>query len=1011
MTTTDEGYYETTNVNVPWAISAGNVEIDLTNHPEEHTISFKHKSVENSNREIEFDIIVKNSITDAKVYEKTDYALANEQTGTISVPGGTKYKLEFRYKNLAGNAGKLQITGVSVALDESKLTKVTRTTNAEGQIKVQLPVGKYRITETTAPEHYLLNTESIEYYVDINKENKVTIQDTHKPIIRVHHYLMENGQETTKKVAADEKYEGNIDEDYYFNPKDKLVGLSLAKDDNGELIIPSNYKGKYTLGVTDVNFYYEADNIKLTIHHYQEGTQTKVADDEVIEKDAVVEFKQDGSYKVSATGTYKVADNAKYQELTASTYNLTSLYSSVHAGLEIGDTLEYSSNAELVYNYSTKKYRIVTRVIEHEEVVPDEKEDDEESEETNPMTNTTSNEIANTTTNETTDENTTNETTNTTENTTTNTETTPKTKTISVKGGTISGYDLEYYEELTSNANSTKDIIVTPDKGYKIKEIKLNDNVVYDADHTTNDLYTVENGVVTFNKFNNVVEDKTITVEFEGVGSIVKVHHIITEEGKEDVEYKTVEIRGKVGSRYTTEEIEIEGYTLYSTSLNTTGEIAEEQIDVYYNYKANPETTYTIRYFYDNTEDVELAERIVGKTKTTVTMEDIQAKIDEHKKDVYEFERAENIPLMIVNDVDEYVVKIYYISTFGKVVEKHIDAGHNTLLYTETHKGSIGTAYNIKSRKIDGYTLLEKDINGKSVLPTNAEGTYTKDVIDTVIYYYTRNTTVKVIYQDENETELDKVIIEGHEGDEYTTEEKTIKGYELVETPKNAEGVMLVTKDSNGKDNTETVVIYKYKKLIPADVVEKYVDINTNEPVEEITHKGEIDEEYEITPKTIEGYTLITKDKDGNDILPTNTKGKYTTEKVEVVYYVAMNTTVRVQYINLITSEKMADDVVIEGYEGKEYETEPITFDGYELTGTPENAKGTMKVTLDEDGNKVTELVVKYYYAEKLEGKLPQTSETNSKQAILIAIPFVVLINLGLATIAFKKNKKEDMNK
>ena len=819
MTTTDEGYYETTNANVPWAISAGNVEIDLTNHPEEHTISFKHKSVENSNREIEFDIIVKNSITDAKVYEKTVYALANEQTGTINVPGGTKYKLEFRYKNLAGNAGKLQITGVSVALDESKLTKVTRTSNVEGQIKVQLPVGKYRITETTAPEHYLLNTESTEYYVDINKENKVTIQDTHKPIVRVHHYLMENGQETTKKVAADEEYEGNLNEDYYFNPKDKLVGLSLAKDDNGELIIPSNYKGKYTLGVTDVNFYYEADNIKLTIHHYQEGTQTKVADDEVIEKDAVVEFKQDGSYKVSATGTYKVADNAKYQELTASTYNLTSLYSSVHAGLEIGDTLEYSSNAELIYNYSTKKYRIVTRVIEHEEVVPDEKEDDEESEETNPMTNTTSNEITNTTTNETTDENTTNGTTNTTENTTTNTETTPKTKTISVKGGTISGYDLEYYEELASNANSTKDIIVTPDKGYKIKEIKLNDNVVYDADHTTSDLYTVENGVVTFNKFNNVIEDKTITVEFEGVGSIVKVHHIITEEGKEDVEYKTVEIRGKVGSRYTTEEIEIEGYTLYSTSLNTTGEIAEDQIDVYYNYKANPETTYTIRYFYDNTEDVELAERIVGKTKTTVTMEDIQAKIDEHKKDVYEFERAENIPLMIVNDVDEYVVKIYYISTFGKVVEKHIDAGHNTLLYTETHKGSIGTAYNIKSRKIDGYTLLEKDMKGKSILPTNAEGTYTKDVIDTVIYYYTRNTTVKVIYQDENETELDKVIIEGHEGDEYTTEEKTIKGYELVETPKNAEGVMIVTKDADGNDNTETVVTYKYKKLVPADVV------------------------------------------------------------------------------------------------------------------------------------------------------------------------------------------------
>ena len=527
---------------------------------------------------------------------------------------------------------------------------------------------------------------------------------------------MENGEQTTKKVAEDEEYEGDLDEDYYFNPKNDLPGLSLAKDDNGEFIIPENYKGKYTLGITDVNFYYEAEDIKLTIHHYLEGTQTKIAEDEVIVKDAVVEFKRGTSYTVSTTGTYVVGENTKYQELTAGEYDLTSLYSSVQAGLAIDDTLEYSTNAELIYNYNAKKYRIVTRVIEHEEVVFD--EEDEESTDTNTTTNTTTGD--NTTTNETTNttENTTNETTNTTENTTTgdntttntttdNTETstTPKTKTISVKGGTISGYDLEYYEELASNANSTKDIVVTPDRGYKIKEIKLNDTVIYDADHTTSDLYTVDaNGVVTFNKFNNVIEDKTITVEFEGIGSIVKVHHMLVEAGKEDIEYKTVEVKGRIGSRYTTESIEIPGYTLYSTSLNTTGEITEDVIDVYYNYKANPETTYTIRYFYDTVEDTELAERLTRKTGTTVTIEDIQAKIDEHKKDVYEFERAENIPLMIVNETDEYVIKIYYISTYGKVTEKHIDAGHNTLLYSETHKGSLGAQYNIQPRNIEGYT-------------------------------------------------------------------------------------------------------------------------------------------------------------------------------------------------------------------------------------------------------------------------------------------------------------------
>ena len=98
--------------------------------------------------------------------------------------------------------------------------------------------------------------------------------------------------------------------------------------------------------------------------------------------------------------------------------------------------------------------------------------------------------------------------------------------------------------------------------------------------------------------------------------------------------------------------------------------------------------------------------------------------------------------------------------------------------------------------------------------------------------------------------------------------------------------------------------------------------------------------------------------------------------------------------------------LLIEGYEGKEYETEPMTFEGYELTRYSRRCKRKMKVTLDENGNKVTELVVRYYYAEILEGKLPQTNETNSKQAILIAIPFVVLINLGLAINGIQEKQK-----
>ena len=101
----------------------------------------------------------------------------------------------------------------------------------------------------------------------------------------------------------------------------------------------------------------------------------------------------------------------------------------------------------------------------------------------------------------------------------------------------------------------------------------------------------------------------------------------------------------------------------------------------------------------------------------------------------------------------------------------------------------------------------------------------------------------------------------------------------------------------------------------------------------------------------------------------------------------------------MMTDEKMSDDLVIKGYEGKEYTTKPDEFEGYELTNNPEEAHGTMKAE---------EIVVKYYYAKKLDGLLPQTSETNTKQMVLIAIPIVVLINLALGVKAFKKPKKEE---
>ena len=94
----------------------------------------------------------------------------------------------------------------------------------------------------------------------------------------------------------------------------------------------------------------------------------------------------------------------------------------------------------------------------------------------------------------------------------------------------------------------------------------------------------------------------------------------------------------------------------------------------------------------------------------------------------------------------------------------------------------------------------------------------TSEPID-VIYYYRRPAKVIVNYYDaDTKAKLaDEVEITGHQNDEYTTEQKDIKYYEIKEIPANKDGKMTVTvtKDENGKEIVEDTIYvnYYYRKL------------------------------------------------------------------------------------------------------------------------------------------------------------------------------------------------------
>ena len=89
-----------------------------------------------------------------------------------------------------------------------------------------------------------------------------------------------------------------------------------------------------------------------------------------------------------------------------------------------------------------------------------------------------------------------------------------------------------------------------------------------------------------------------------------------------------------------------------------------------------------------------------------------------------------------------------------------------------------------------------------------------------VIYYYAQNTKVTVNHIDKNTGEkLETIVQTGKVGDNYTSEAKDFTGYVLVEKPTNESVIM----------TKEEIVLNYYYVRVSAGVIEKHIDIISNE--------------------------------------------------------------------------------------------------------------------------------------------------------------------------------------
>ncbi|MCI8700474.1 MAG: MucBP domain-containing protein, partial [Clostridia bacterium] len=311
---------------------------------------------------------------------------------------------------------------------------------------------------------------------------------------------------------------------------------------------------------------------------------------------------------------------------------------------------------------------------------------------------------------------------------------------------------------------------------------------------------------------------------------------------------------------------------------------------------------------------------------------------------------ADKEEITIEADETKNVINIYY--------EKRTDIKYKVEYYYNGEKDESKTVKGIATYKeiidsyedkiIEGYVLVEE-----KGIPLTIVAKEEKNVIE---IHYAKKAQIKVQYIEKDTDRLiEEIVEEGYVGKEYNTISKNIEGYVLVEEPE--EKNITMTED-------EVIVKYYYKHVTKG-VIEKHIDIDTGEILFNTIHEGNEGDEYKIEPKEIEGYDVV------QEKLPTNNEGTMEKDVITVSYYYKKKAVVivTVKYIDKDTNDVLAEDIVIKGYEGKEYKTEKKEISGYEFVEIIGKREG--KMTTNEE-------VIYYYQKEKVPGEDVNTPGGNT---------------------------------
>ncbi len=351
------------------------------------------------------------------------------------------------------------------------------------------------------------------------------------------------------------------------------------------------------------------------------------------------------------------------------------------------------------------------------------------------------------------------------------------------------------------------------------------------------------------------------------------------------------------------------------------------------------------------------------------------------------FNQADNMLEFYNNPPNDYHQKQDQLTYSGARIEVPLNTDLKTLTPDKTKLGlksgrtlfeqhefmyyDDGTSNNILTNGVatatgNGYITI------KSTLSTNSNP-FAKVRVPITVTPPVKGGDVTVQYKDTTGVVLaDSITLSGNVGENYTTTAKTIDGYSLTTTPTNANGTF--------STNPQTVT-YTYKKdPIAQPVTVNYIDTDGKTIAPTETLSGNVGENYTTTAKTIDGYSLTTT--------PANANGTFSTNPQTVTYTYTKDPIAQPVTVNYIDTDgkTIAPSETLTGNISENYTTTAKTIDGYSLTTTPTNAKGTFSTEPQ---------IINYIYAKNAETAQPITVNYRNSTGQKIAKSEVLTGNIG----------------